>query len=491
MRSVPFIALGGLELVIAGLLIHLGSSIPSRNEVAQGFDGMEGTTRSAARQVDTMRRQIHDVRRPEMRQVADRLQKQTDTVTTAMKRQHVDFETVATLRDSLRDSAKGLDSLAESLDAQKLTRLGTGLGETAKFLDETVAPASAKAADELDAVTESMARDGKNVAELLRGSAPDLKAAREIHDSLGRFDEGLEKMLKLLELKRLDAIKEGFSGLESSLSTTAGEVERLSGYKYPKLRVAGLKVEMEEKPFWPNGDKIADGLRKATEGVRAAREELDGVSSDVPQLRKSLEESRKVVAQTRTALGDALKQQDKLEPLLRDIPARTAKLAEELPRLGQELAKLLRQTKHLREVAAALRQTQQGIDLAVSRWPEVRTGLRRSADLLRVSSTQLDHALANRDDYEAALKETTELAETFGRAAPLFTEEIHTQLAEQERGLRDLATSLDQVGNTLPAYRKSTIDLVVTGQLLAWLVAAAVGLHGFFLVFDNARTKRA
>src|SRR5207244_2259625 len=98
--------------------------------------------------------------------------------------------------------------------------------------------------------------------------------ARDIHDSLGRFDEGLEKMLKLIELKRLDAIKDGFAGMETALDTTAGEVERLSGYTYPHVKMGGkLKIEMEQKPFWPNGEKVSGGLRKATEGVRAAQKE--------------------------------------------------------------------------------------------------------------------------------------------------------------------------------------------------------------------------
>jgi chromosome segregation ATPase len=492
MRRVLFVGLGGLELVIAGVIVYLGLSLPRPQTVGDGFDRLETTTRKASGQIGTMRSQVHDLRRPELQQLAEQLQRQTETVTTSLRRQRVDFQTVATLRDSLRDVARGVDSLSETLDPDRVGQLGSGLGETAKFIDETLVPVSTKSADQLDKLTADLAKDAEQLAILLRATAPDLKAAKEIHDSLARFDEGLEKMLKLIELKRLDAIKEGFAGMETALDTTAGEVERLSGYTYPNLKITGkFTVEVEDKPFWPNGGKVAAGLRKATEGVRAAGKELDGVGKDLPQVRTSLEESRKVVSQTRAALGQALKQQDRLEPLLRDVPMRTAKLAEDLPKLGQAFAKLLRETKRLSEVAASLRQAQKGIDATVTRWPEVRRGMKRSSELLTASGDQLDHVLKNRSEYESALSQSTELAETFARTAPLFTTQVTTQLAEQERSLADLEKSLDDVSDTLPAYKASATDLVTAGRVLAWLAAAIAALHGTFLIVENVQTRPA
>ena len=492
MRRVLFVGLGGLELVIAGIIVYLGLSLPRPQTVGDGFDRVETTTRKAGGQIGAMRRQVHELRRPEMQQLAEQLQRQTESVTTSLKRQHVDFQTVATLRDSLRDVARGLDGLSEALDPNRIGQLGSGLGETAKFIDETLVPATTKSADQLDKVTADLAKDAEQLAILLRATAPDLKAAREIHDSLARFDEGLEKMLKLIELKRIDSIKEGFAGMETALDTTAGEVDRLSGYTYPHVKITGkFTVEVENKPFWPNGGKVAEGLRKATEGVRAAGKELDGIGKDLPQVRRSLEESRKVVSQTRAALGQALKQQDKLEPLLRDVPARTAKLAEDLPKLGQEFAKLLRETKRLSDVAASLRQAQKGIDATVSRWPDLRQGMKRTSDLLSASGDQLDRVLKNRTEYETGLAQSTELAETFARTAPLFTAQITTQLAEQERSLADLEKSLDDVGDTLPAYKVSATDLVAAGRLLAWLAATIAALHGAFMIAENLRKKPA
>src|SRR5258708_242143 len=128
-------------------------------------------------------------------------------------------------------------AVGAGFDRVAKTTLGTGRGETAKYLDDSVIPISGRAADQLDESAASLGKDAEKLSSLLKEAAPDLKAAREVHDSLGRFNEGLEKMLKLLELKRLDAIKEGFSGLETSLSTTAGGVERPSGHTYPKGKV--------------------------------------------------------------------------------------------------------------------------------------------------------------------------------------------------------------------------------------------------------------
>ncbi|HLW65568.1 MAG TPA: hypothetical protein VKS79_09640 [Gemmataceae bacterium] len=489
MRRLIWIVLGLLEITIGVLLVYAGLSIPRPSQVGEGFDRMETTTRKASNQVEVMRRQMLEVQRPELLDMATRLQKQTETVTGTMKKQRVDYATVTNLRNSLNDVASGLDGVAETLDPDRLGKMGAAFGETAKFIDEQLIPTANNSADQLEKLNADLAKDAENLALLLKEAPPDLKAAREIHDSLERFDQGLEKMLELLELKRLDSIKDGFAGLQSSLETTAGEVEKLSRYKYPKVKVTGLKVDVEEKPFWPNGDKIAEGLRKANEGVKSAQEELENVGKDLPALRKALEESRKVVAQTRSSLGQALKQRDKLEPLLQDIPMRTARLAEDLPKLGKELAKLLRETKQLKEVSTALRQAQKGIDSTVSRWPDLRTNLKRTSELLHMSSQQLDHVLQHREDYESALADSTEMAENFAIMAPMLIQQIDTQMAEQQRSLTDLEKSLDDVGDSIPSYKRSAMDLVFAGRLLAFLFAGLVGLHGGFVAVSEWRKR--
>src|SRR5205085_5352732 len=122
-----------------------------------------------------------------------------------------------------------------------------------------------------------------------------------------------------------------FEGLETSLTTGAEQVERLTGYTYPSVSFEGVRPVVEQKPFWPEGEKIAAGMRQAAKGVRAAGKELEELGNDLPRLRSSLAQSRRVAEATRSALGAALKQQEKVEPLLRDVPEHAARLAEDLP----------------------------------------------------------------------------------------------------------------------------------------------------------------
>lgn len=489
MRRTALTALAILEFTVAGLVVYLAATLPSSAQVSDGFDRVEATSRRAGNQVGAVRRQVREVRRPEVQQLAERLKLQTESVSRNVKSQRVDFDTVVALRDSFRDIARGVDGAADALDAEKFGQLGVALGETAKYLDERLIPGAGQAADQLEALAAALSKDAAVLTKLLREAPPDLKAARDIHDSLGRFDDGLDKMLKLIELKRLGAIKEGFAGMESSLETTAQEVERLAGYKYPHIKVRGLKVEVEERPFWQSGDKIAEGLRKATGGVRAAQKEIEGIEKEMPGVRLSLEESRKVVARTREALGRTLAQQDKLDPLLRDIPTRTAALAEALPKLAGELAKVLRDTQKLRDVSAALKQAQAGIDGGIARWPDVQRSMRQSARVLRTSSEQLDRVVRNREDYEASVRQSTELADTFAAMAPLITDQVSVQLGEQEKSLGDLEKSLDEVGDAVPAFKQSAVQALTIGRALLYLMAGAVAAHGVFVLGDSRRSR--
>jgi len=491
MRRIVFVSLGCLELTAAGVLVYLATALPSTSDVGQGFDRVEDSTRKASSQVGIVRREIGAVRRPEVQRLAERLQRQTQAVSRSVKSQHVNYETVATLRNSLRDVSRGLDGISDTVSPAQLKKLSLALGQTAKYLDDSLLPASAKAADEFDRLSADLSKNADALAKLLRDAPIDLKTAREIRDGLTRFEEGLEKTSKLIELKRLDAIRDGFAGMETSLETTAGEVEKLAGYKYPHVKMRGLKVEVEEQPFWSNGERVADGLRKATEGVRAAGKEMEGVAREMPSIRAALDESRKVVGRTRAALDQVLKQQDVLDPLLRDIPTRTTKLAQDLPKLTQDLAKVLHETSHLREIASALKQTQSALDSATNNWPEFRAGLKQSAKLLKTSADQLDRVVDNRDEYESSVRQSTELADTFAEMVPLITEQLSAQLGEQEKSLLDLEGSLDDMGNTVPTYKRSALEMLRVSRWLIWLATAALGLHGIMLVVENARRRGA
>jgi ABC-type transporter Mla subunit MlaD len=406
-----------------------------------------------------------------------------------LETQQVDFDTVRTLHDALGDVATGLEGLAGAFQAEQIRKLGEGLTDTADFL-EKVGPAAAKAADDLEKATGALRTDARTLKELLRAAPLDLQAARDIHDSLVRFGEGLDKMKAVLRLERLDAMREGFQGMQSALSTGADQVERLSSYTYPVVTVNGLKPEVTQKPFWPEGEEIAKGLRKAAKGVSAADKEMTDLARDLPRLGVALEDSRKVVDRTRAALALTLKQQEKLEPLLKDMPARAAHLAEELPALGTGLAQVLRDTGKLKEVATGLRQARHSLDTVGSRWPELSKALSRSAKLLKATRTQVDGILQNREHYETAQQQAVFLCESFAQMLPLLTDQLNTQLQGQDQALGELGQGIDEVGDLLPGFGLTVAHLLKVGRFLAWLMAAIFALHGVYLLLSARLGKQ-
>ncbi len=490
MRRAVFLTMGLLELVIAAVVILLGCRMPSTDAVQHTFTSAERVTDRAGVQVRLLRQQVQGLQRLQLRQLASRLRTQTLTVTTLLRSQQVDFDTVATLRDALGDVATGLAGLADTLDPDTIGKLSNGLQEMAAFLDEKVVPTAALAAEHLEESTEALRTDARRLCALLRDAPPDLRAVREIHNSLARFGEGLEKMHALLKLHRLDAMRDGFRGLESSLSSGADQVSRLADYTYPVVSFHGIRPELQHRQFWPEGKRIAEGMNKAATGVSAAGKELEAMAADLPALRDSLKESAKVVDKTREALAVALKQQDKVEPLLKDVPEHAARLVEELPRLGGDLARILRDTRRLKEVATALRQAHKGMNNAIARWPELRTTLARLGTTLKVTHQQLDQALQHREEYEAAMKQSILVGDAFAELLPLVTDQIDGRLEEEEQALSELGQSLEEVKAALPVYADTTTHLLQAGRLLAWLIATLIGLHGCYLMLSVRLGRR-
>jgi uncharacterized phage infection (PIP) family protein YhgE len=489
-RKVVFTSLGLLEIGIAATLIAFGFSLPSQVEVSRGFQSIERATQRTGDQVELIRDQVHDLRRPELKELTDRLHEQTRIVARTLRKQKVDYKTVETVSDALGQVSTGLNGLAETLEPGNIAQFGDGLGQTAKFLDERVIPTANKAADDLESSLSSMRSDGKQLAQLLRSAAPDLKALQEVHDGLARFSDGLVRMNRAMKMEHLTAMKEGFEGLEVSLTTGAEQVEDLSSYTYPVVTFNGLRPEVEQRKFWPKGDDIASGMRKAALGVKGAGKELDRLSAELPKMRETLDESRKVAEKAREAMATALKQRDQIEPLLKQVPEQAAALAEHLPRLGSDLAKVLRETEKLKQVATSLRDAQKSIDMAVERWPQTRLMLTRSATLLQATQKQLNQALENRQEFESAMRQTILLAETFAILLPEFTNQIDRQLAQHEQALGDLSHSVHEISASVPAYRNTASSLVQTGRLLLWLLGPVFALHGVYLAWTALQRRR-
>ncbi|HLJ95708.1 MAG TPA: hypothetical protein VKU02_21205 [Gemmataceae bacterium] len=490
MRRTVFRLLGVLELVVGGVLISLGCQLPSTADVEHSFQSAQRVTDRACIQAKLLHQQVQSLRRMELQQLSARLQKQTRAVTTMIRGQSVDFDTIRTMSDALAEVAVGLSNVADTLDPAAVGKLSAGLGDAANFIDQRMVPSAKQAADQIEESTASLREDAQRLSGLLKDAPPDMKSVRDVYDSLARFRGGLDKMNTLLKAQRLDTMREGFNGLETALSTGAAQVERLAGYTYPTLSFQGGRPVLQQRPFWPEGDEIATGMRKAAAGATAAGKEMDSMAADLPEIRAALGESSSLVDRVREGLGLALKNQSKVEPLLKEIPTHAARLADALPKLGSDLAHILRDTQRMKEAATALRQVQQGLDRTLARWPELRKTFARFASILAAAHDQLDHAVEHRDEYEAAMQQTVQLADSFVAILPLVTDQLDGRLDDEEHTLVDLGQSLEEVGGALPIYAQTAARLVQTGRILAWLVAGIVGLHGCYLMLSVRMGRR-
>ncbi len=256
-------------------------------------------------------------------------------------------------------------------------------------------------------------------------------------------------------MDKIDSLRDGLQGVEDSLSTGADQVEQASDLTYPTVRLVALMPVVDLKPLWPDGKRIADGLRRASRSAADAKVELDSLDLSLPKLQDSLNASRKVAETTREALGTALGQQDQIERLLKAAPEDAARLADQLPRLSADLSRVLRESKRLKEASGLLRQAQKGLEDAAGRWPALRKTLTESAKLLRATQAQMEAALAHRGDYDRAMSQTIVLARTFSAALPLMTEQLDGQLRDQEGSLQNLGDSIDRTTAVLPEWDRS------------------------------------
>src|SRR6266849_5230195 len=136
MRRTIFRLLGILELVVGGVLVNLGYQLPSTADVERSFHSAECVTDRAGTQAKLLQQQVQGLRRMELQQLSVRLQKQTRAVTTMVRGQSVDFDTVRTMSDALGEVASGLSNFADTLDPAAVGKLSAGLGEAADFIDQ-------------------------------------------------------------------------------------------------------------------------------------------------------------------------------------------------------------------------------------------------------------------------------------------------------------------------------------------------------------------
>lgn len=482
MRCRVFSVLGLIEMAAAAALVLLGLSLPDRGDIRKSFAGARRITTAAGEQVHALREQVGELRRARPSRAADRLAAATRTLATTAKAGRVDFEAVLAIRDATDRAADGLDRLAEGFDPDALTAMGAGLSSTADFLDRDVLPAASKAADDLDDASARLGTDARRFAEAVREAPLDLKPARELHDGLARFDEGLGALHATLDPRRLAAMMRAAEGAEGVVAEAARLADRAAGYSYPAVTLDGVTPRVKNRPFWPKGAQVGADMRKVAGGVAEMGREVESLSVELPKIQEAVAESRRIVGATRKALAVALGRQDELERLMRRLPEEAARLGEELSRLTGGLAKSLRGTARLKDAAIALRKSREGLDAAAAGWPEVRSGLSGSATLLRASRDQLDRLVEHREQYEAAREQVEGLSAEFAGLLPAMTVGLDARLDHEERNLAEMAGGLAQMDEALPVYSDALGRCLVLGRLLAWLVAGIAALHGASLL---------
>jgi uncharacterized phage infection (PIP) family protein YhgE len=487
MRRVFLFSLAALEGAVAAALVVIGLQLPTQKEVSANFGRVGKVTDGTEQQVRLMKEQLADLRTQDFAGKADQLRRHTRTAADTATRQQIDFQTVEAISSSLADVSRGLTTWADTVDAERMKQVSAGLGEAAGFLETGVVAPSEKSATELETALAGLEKESARLATLLRQAPPDLKAARTIHDGLASFDNGLDKLADLVKPDRIAAMKEGLAGMETSLSTTADQVDKVSALSYPIVTFNGLRPNIDMKPFWPDGEKVSDGLRKATKGVQAANQELELMGKSLPDLQKALADSRKSVAQTRESLGKAIKHQEETEKLLKSVPEQTAVLAEALPKMGKTLARMLRETQKLRQLASGLKAVRKTLDDTLKAWPEVAAGLKKSAKVLDEAKTRLDSAAANREEYEKAMRSSSDVARALADLLPAFTDHLDSRLGQQEASLEQMESGLAEVNQSLPEMEEKTNNLVWTVKWLLYLVAALVGLHAGYVLLEPVR----
>jgi TolA-binding protein len=172
------------------------------------------------------------------------------------------------------------------------------------------------------------------------------------------------------------------------------------------------------------------------------------------------------------------------EPALANSPMKRISFAGDQSTSPPNLTHVLPDAARVQELIDALRKGQTALETTQARWPQLRSTLKRLTVVLRTTGAQLDQAVDHRQDYESALEQTVQLADTFNIMLPLVTDQLDGRLDEEEQTLNDLGRNLDDVGQALPGYAQTTGRLFAAGRLLAWLLAGIVGLHGCYVALN-------
>src|SRR5262245_37654698 len=167
MRRAVVLALGVLELALAGILLTIGLLLPGESAVRDNFDRVERVTESTEKQVATLREQVRTVRDAKVQ----RFLKEYDQQLPHLKQRlqgDVTFETARESSKSLDTLARAMDGWANSLDPSLVQHLSDGSLRLASFLDDSVATAAGRSAARLERTTEFVRKGAEGLTRLLK-----------------------------------------------------------------------------------------------------------------------------------------------------------------------------------------------------------------------------------------------------------------------------------------------------------------------------------
>ena len=436
--------------------------------------GANDTADSIHRAGKQIRRTGEQLARWQREREAARIAWQREARAAAARQAQQDADHLARLRDSLTAVRNGLVSMAALLDDQPTRQLASGLGETASYLDQQV-DAAEKAASRLEKTAALLQADSLRLAQLLRATSLDLDSVQQVHDALGRFAAGTEALRHVLELPRLPTIRNGLQGLETSLTRGAEQVESLASYTYPVLTWHGWHPMVDYRQFWPQGGEIAHGMYEAAAGVKAADHELATLGKELPKVRTALRSSQQVLERSRDTLATVLRYRGLIEPLVRSLPETAARLADDLPKLSQQLAATLRQTQRLRAVAQGLRSTQKQLERSVAAWPQVRQTLLDVSNGIETQRQEIDRILNEMNTPVAAASTGTSTLVLLQPPAPESEPALEPSgRSTSEIPLSHVADSIDSLASAHAIQARQTQRLLFTLACIGALAGLAL-----------------
>lgn len=489
MRRLTFLAVGILEFCVAGVLLALVSYLPSSAEVQASMDRAERIGKQAGSQVHKLRGQLDTFRQrqPELSRMTAQLHTQLQQVSKLLSNPQVDFKALEAVRDALADAAMGMQGLGQALDPKAVGQLGAALGTTAAYLEEKVIPTASKTADQLELSVQTLKEDAERLSQVLHSVATNPEAYQMGLNHLGQMDRGVVWLMDQSTPKQLAQWKQHLGSLQDQLTTAARQVEEISAQTYPSLSFSGLVPVVKYHPLWPEGKTVSQGLLQARDMVSLGERYLGWMAEHSESYQGFLKEVRTAVAHSSRFLESAMQQYAEMGPLFRDLPAHAARFAQELPHIGKELVRVLRDASRLKEVAVVLRQARGNLDGMLEGWPDMQKRLGRSVVMLQSVRDQINYTLDHRQDYEAALQQAAVILQTLATSLPDFTNQLEQDLGAQVQSLSGLEQSIGDVTIRMPATARSVNRIVQLTRVLLSLLAGIFALHAGFLLYE-ART---